>query len=303
MRRFYAPLFSSAYMFRTITAMSAIIVPFIISYTIQPFWLTQSSYLDQPRVNFKHQMILMLEGTKPGSDIVWSTYDQLNLMMGQKFRVAQIQARAEDANLDGKMDELHLSAKVPLKTGEIIHHVRAIMFFDYQLSGKVNLQMESAAYLDHVSMVSGGELELWGSLQLRQRSLLPQSSAVRTTYNTSVIVPSNGGIDSMSQVQFGTMLDNYLSRNESTILGDVYPVWTAAADSYFTLKAHIQIPPEQIIQYQPGVLETLRHGVIQFLAVYVFVAALLGAANHFIFENQVFETRVRDDSKLKGHIH
>lgn len=303
MRRFYAPFFSSAYLFRTITAMSAMIVPFIISYTIQPFWLTQSSYLDQPKVQFKHQMILMLEGAKPGTDIVWSTYDQLNLMIGDKFRVAQIQARGDDANLDGKMDELHLSAKVPLKAGETIHHVRFIMFFDYQLSGKINLQMESAAYFDHTSVVSGGELELWGSLELRQRVMLSQSSAVRTTYNSSVIVPSNGGIDSMVQVQFRTMLDDYLIRNESTILGDVYPVWTAAAGDYFTLKAHIRIPPEQRIQYQPGVLETLRYGVIQFLAVYVFVAAMLGAANHFIFENQVFETRVRDDSKPKGHIH
>ena len=30
-----------------------------------------------PAVQFKHQMIIMLEGSTPGSDIVWSTYDQV----------------------------------------------------------------------------------------------------------------------------------------------------------------------------------------------------------------------------------
>lgn len=303
MRRYYAPIFSSAYGFRFTMGVCAVLVPFLISYTIEPFWLTESSYTTQPDVRFKHQMILMLEGNTPGSDLVWSTYDQLNEMLGTKFRVAEIQAREDDNNRDGKIDEFYIYARVPLHSGESIHHVRIISFFDYQLTGKVSLQMESAAYFDQSAVVSGSECEVWGDMRMRQRGVLRQSSGRRDIYNTTIIAETNGGIDSMEQVLFNTMLKDYLARNESTLFADAHPVWTAGSGSEFVLKMHIRVPPDQLIRYRPGVLETIRYGVLQFLAVYIFVAALVGAATHFMFENQVFETRVHDDSRPKTHIH
>jgi len=303
MRRYYSPLVSPAYLFRVSTSVAAFIVPFFVSYAIDPFWLKESTYADQPSVNFKHQMIVMLEGNTPGSDVVWSTYDQLNAMMGNKFRVAEVQARQDDVNRDGKVDKISVTARVPLYAGEAIHHARFIMFFDYLIDSKVSMQMEGAAYYDHVSMVSGSTLEVWGDLKLRQRGILKQSGATRDIYNSSIIKPSNGGIDSMDQVLFTTMLDEIASRNETTIYADTTPVWVAGASTEFILKANVHIPVDQIIRYRPGVLETTRYAVLQFLAVYVFVAALLGAATHFIFENQVFETRVYDDSRPKTHIH
>lgn len=303
MRRYYAPIISSAYLFRLFTALAAVLVPFLISYTIEPFWLTESAYTQQPDVSFKHQMILMLEGTTPGSDLVWSTYDQLNQMLGSKFRVAEIQAREDDNNRDGKVDEVYLYARVPLRSGEAVHHVRLISFFDYALAGKVSLHMESAVYYDHTSVVSGGECEVWGDMRMKQRTVLPQSSATRAVYNSTIIAQGNGGIDSMDQVLFTTMLGDYLARNETTHFAEPYSVWTAGAGFEFVLKMHVRIPVDQQIRYRPGVLETIRYGVLQFLAVYIFVAALVGAATHFMFENQVFETRVHDDSRPKTHIH
>merc|ERR1711988_1245691 len=148
-----------------------------------------------------------------------------------------------------------------------VHHVRFVMFFDYILGGKVAMHMESAAFFDHNSVVSGGECEVWGDLRLRQEGILPQSSATRAVYNSSIIVPSNGGIDSMEQVLFTTMLRDYLQRNETTEYAQVYPVWTAGAGRDFILKVHVKIPVAEHVSYRPGVLETLRYGVLQFLAV------------------------------------
>jgi transmembrane protein 231 len=303
MRRYYGPLFSSAFLYRQVSIIATIVVPFIVSYTIKPFWLTESTYTEQPAVRFKHQMIIMLEGKTAGSDLVWSTYDQLNTMVGSKYRVAEVQARQDDANRDGKPDKMYIQARFPLKAGEVVHHVRMIAFFDYALSGKVNLRMESAAYFDHSSMVSGGECQVHGTLRLRQRDLLPQSATQRTVYNTPVIKQSNGGIDSMQQALFTTIIPDYLSRNETTDYADTYPIWIAGAGSEFVLKANIAIPVNQEVQYRPGVFETIRYAILQYLALYIFVAALVGAATHFLFENQVFETRVHDDSKPKTHIH
>jgi len=177
------------------------------------------------------------------------------------------------------------------------------MFFDYHLTHKVRLEMESAAYYDHTSMVSGSQLELWGDLAYHQRNTLPQSNEVRTTYNSTIIKKSNGGIDSMEQVLFSTMLKEVVSRNESTYLSETYPVWQAGSSDEFTLKATIRVPTNTVVWYQPGVMEALRYGMLNFLAVYVLAAAIIGAVTHFIFENQVFETRIHDDSRPKTHIH
>jgi len=302
MRRYYAPFASQAYLFRFIVACASVVIPFVISYTIAPFWLKEHYYTEQPTVHFKHQMIIMLEGNKPGSELLWSTYDQLNAMVGTKYRVAEIQAREEDKDLDGMVDDIYINARFPLKSGESVHHVRVMSFFDYKLQNKVPLQMESAVYFDHASPVSGGELKIWGDMTLRQRSILPQSNSWRSVYNTSIIEKSNGGIDSIQQVLFSTLIANYVARNETTAFTDPYPVWVAGSSQEFNLDAHIHVRPATV-QYQPGVMETLRYGMLQFLAVYVVAAAVIGTVTHFIFENQVFETRVQDDSRPKTHIH
>merc|ERR1711959_11504 len=179
MRRYYAPLVSSAYFSRFVAAAMTLVIPFIISYTISPFWLKESTFTEQGTVNFKHQAIIMLEGSTPGSEIIWSTYDQLNAMVGTKYRVAEVQAREDDINRDGKVDEIYFNARFPLKSGESVNHARFIMFFDWAVNDKVRLAMETAAYYDHTSGVSGSQLELWADLGLRQRSTLPQSNDVR----------------------------------------------------------------------------------------------------------------------------
>jgi len=163
MRRYYGPWYSTGYLFRLLTIAVQVVVPFIISYSIKPFWLTESMYVEQPSVTFKHQMIVMLEGSTPGTDLIWSTYDQLNTMFGPKFRVAEVQSRQEDTNLDGKTDEVYIYMRFPLMTGEKIYHVRFISFFDYQLKDKVEMQMESAAYFDHSSSVSGASCLVTGT--------------------------------------------------------------------------------------------------------------------------------------------
>lgn len=303
MRRYYGPVGSSAFFFRTLAIIGTIIVPFFVSYSIKPFWLSESTYMEQPSVKFKHQMIVLLEGQTPGSDLVFSTYDQLNQLVGSKYRVAEVQARQDDHNRDGKTDQIQLNVRVPLKSGEAVHNVRFIAFFEYSLSEKVQMVMESAAYFQHSASMPGSSLEVFGNLELRQRSLISQSTVTRVVYNTSVIKMSNGGIDSMDQVLFTTIVPDYLARNETTEYASTYPIWVAGRGSDFTLKANIQIPAKQVVSYIPGVMETLRYAILQYIAVYIFVAAFMGAATHFLFENQVFETRVRDDSKPKTHIH
>jgi len=303
MRRYFGPSYSSGYLFRLLSIAVQVVIPFVISYSIKPFWLTESWYSEQPTVTFKHQMIVMLEGSTPGSDLIWSTYDQLNTMVGSKFRVAEVQSRSEDTNLDGKPDEVYIYARFPLTSTEKIYHARFITFFDYQLTDRIDLQMESAAYFDHTSTVSGSSCFVKGTLELKQKSILPVTNSIRSVYNETIIAASNGGINSIKQVLFTTVIPDYLARNETTAYTTQYPIWTAGASTSFVLEARLEIPYQQMVHYQPGVLECLRYAIVQYLVIYVFVGAICGAATHFLFENQVFETRVHDDSRPKNRLH
>merc|ERR1712166_1549112 len=153
MRRYHGSMFSVAYAFRVFCLLFQIILPFVISYNIKPFWLKRSLLWSQPDVSFKYQMILMLEGSTTGSALVWSTYDQLNTMLQNKYRASDIQTREEDVNFDGKTDNIYISARIPLTSTETVNSVRMISFFDYQFEHKVNLQMEAAAYFEYSSVV------------------------------------------------------------------------------------------------------------------------------------------------------
>ena len=47
------------------------------------------------------------------------------------------------------------------------------------LQDRVKLEMESAAYFDHVSVVPGGELTVYGTLKLRQNFVMDQNVECR----------------------------------------------------------------------------------------------------------------------------
>merc|ERR1712159_905440 len=187
MRRYHGSYFSMAYGFRFITLLIQIVLPFVISYNIKPFWLKRAVTWTQPDVSFKYQMLLYLESNTTGTGLVWSTYDQLNTMLQSKYRAADIQTREEDVNFDGKTDNIYITARVPLTSTEYMYTVRMIGFFDYKIEDKVHLQMESAAYLDYSAAAPGSECYVHADLGLRQRTALEASSTWNSVYNYTLL--------------------------------------------------------------------------------------------------------------------
>lgn len=57
------------------------------------FWLKESTYREQPEVNYKHHLILLVQGSDPGSLIGYSTYPNFNLLLGDKIRIPTIRVR------------------------------------------------------------------------------------------------------------------------------------------------------------------------------------------------------------------
>lgn len=300
MRRFHGSYFSMAYGFRFITLVIQIVLPFIISYNIKPFWLKRAVSWTQPDVSFKYQMLLFLESNTTGSGLVWSTYDQLNTMLQSKYRAADIQVREEDLNFDGKVDNIYLTARVPLTSSEHIYTVRFMGFFDYKIDDKVKLQMDAATYFDYSSAAPGAECFVDGDITLRQRSALDATSDWHTAYNTSLLDSTT--IYSVAQARFSSLVTESMKRNVSTELLNPNVVWVSGRPDQFNLYMTLHVPYEQSVLYVPGVMETLRYALINYMVVYILVAAIVTSGTRYLFAYNVFETTVRDDVALQ-HMH
>ena len=55
------------------------------------FWLRESTYREQPDVNFKHQVILLLQGSDINTLVTYSTYQNYNNLMADNIRIPFIQ--------------------------------------------------------------------------------------------------------------------------------------------------------------------------------------------------------------------
>ena len=129
-------------------------------------------------------MLLVFETSKgPGTERVWSTFDSVNYLMGNKLAPVDISASEQDVNSDGKVDLIDIKAVVR-GVGDV-NGVKALMAFDYSLGGRVDLVMNSMAYAAHSSPLAGSGLYVDGYLRLDQRDAIPLVSPATTTTTAS----------------------------------------------------------------------------------------------------------------------
>ena len=67
---------------------------------------------------------------------VWSTFESVNALVGNKLMAVDIQASEQDLNFDGRPDVIDIKA-VARGVGDV-HGVKALLAFDYVLGGKEN---------------------------------------------------------------------------------------------------------------------------------------------------------------------
>lgn len=61
---------------------------------VKGFWLKESSYREQPDVHYKHELLLILQGSVPGSYLAYSTFQNFNRMLQQNVRIPLIKVRS-----------------------------------------------------------------------------------------------------------------------------------------------------------------------------------------------------------------
>ena len=107
---------------------------FVIALTTGGLWVKTHTYVTQPSVRFKYDALLVFETSSPGQEKVWSTFESVNALAGNKLAAVDIQASERDLNFDGRVDVIDVKA-VARGVGNV-HGVKALMAFDYDLGGK-----------------------------------------------------------------------------------------------------------------------------------------------------------------------
>lgn len=302
-RRHYAPVWGSAWGFRAAVLALAVLLSAVLSYSSGGFWLMRKQHYTQPDVRFEHDAILVLEGAAAGEERAWTSFAVAQKDLASRALSVDIGATEQDLNSDGTVDIIDV---VAVGRGmSAVHGVKLLLSFRYKLAGRVDLEMTSLAYVQHSSALAGSALHVDGDLELRQRVSLADEST-RVTYNTTLLDLGRlaGERRSASELQLPVILNNYLFRNETTVLKYDHPVWvpgTSASEDGFTVSARIRIPPSQEVLVRPSPLEAAKFAWVQFLAVFVVFYVFLSWVEWVAFHFRVVATRVVSDLQPKQH--
>jgi transmembrane protein 231 len=85
----------------------SLVLAFIIALCTGGLWVKTHTYVTQPAVRFKYDMLLVLETDTPGHEKVWSTFASVNALVGSKLMAVDIQASEQDLNMVGLPHKLN----------------------------------------------------------------------------------------------------------------------------------------------------------------------------------------------------
>ncbi|XP_039242092.1 transmembrane protein 231 isoform X2 [Pipra filicauda] len=86
--RYRAGLCSAAALALLLITALTYVPPLLVAYRSHGFWLKQSTYLEQPTVRFRYEVLLVATiGPSPGSFLAWSTFPAFNRLQEDRLRV------------------------------------------------------------------------------------------------------------------------------------------------------------------------------------------------------------------------
>ncbi|KAF3689245.1 Transmembrane protein 231 [Channa argus] len=240
--RYKTSVCTKATFFLVVVLCLTYIPPLLVAYRSQGFWIKRSTYEEQPVVRFQYQTLMVAATSTLGDYVAWSTYPNLNNMLGPNLRIPTVSVREEDQNQDGKLDLLIFQLQLPLKPEEQVYSVQLLLTFSYQLFRMSTVVMQSLAYVQYSSSVPGAKLFISGDLRLQQRTPLPHRG-LYNIYNVSVI---DGSSPFASAYDLNNIIRSYQERNLSTVISCPMPVWTVGRPPGlpFELNAEIRYPLE-----------------------------------------------------------
>jgi len=302
-RNYYATLCSCAFFISVCLTTLAFVLPLVAAWTSDHFWIKQKTYREQPKMTFKKKMMIILQ-TKDSaqndgvSTLSWCTNEYGNEIMSSSIRVPVVREMEKDDDRDGSTDTMELNVRVPLKRTEAVHGVWFIALYRYRLTEHVDVEWEAAAIVDERTPLDSEALVVDGDFYIRQRDLFTSADETSALYSDEVML-EGGQYASIDDFLPQNMVQNYSARTFSTTFDYRYPVWVPRTKevpvdrtfTHFDFNVTLRVPTDTIT-YRPGFGETIKFGIIQYVAFYVVIAPLVTIVQNFIFRNQIVESKV-----------
>jgi len=291
---FKSTIFSKASVYRLFVLAVLVVMPLIIAYLSQGFWIVTNSYMEQPDVNFKKE-VLLIANTMAGNYLAWSTFSNYNLLLGDNFRSSSVSSYQVDANGDGLNDQLNITLQLPLDNSEEIVGFQLLLFFDYQLTRYSSFKMQSMVHLQQFSPVPAGSYTAFAALKLKQTTPLYHRGS-DTRYDQSLVDPASV---SVSDYDVSSILARNSQRNVTTALDRFQSTWqiSRAAGAPFEVKVVLDYEVETVV-YFSGFWELVKWGWVQYLAVLLLLKFFVNQLDEAVFGTQLLTT-VRFRPKVK----
>merc|ERR1712224_790442 len=145
---YHAPYFSISFLFSLTFKVGLFLIPLLLMVASDAFWIKLDTFREQPRVLYKHECLVLLEGAEVGETYVWSTFPVYNTLAQQHVVVPVIRSTELDTNDDGYFDEVNLNVEFPVQGSTEINRFRIVLFFDYKLKDRVDMQMQTLGIVD-----------------------------------------------------------------------------------------------------------------------------------------------------------
>jgi hypothetical protein len=291
-----ANLFSLATCFLILCTILTFLPPFLWAYYAGGYWVKESSYSEQARVNYSSQYILILENVDATSPFFSSSYASLNTIFQNVLIPGTSTVTAIDNNNDGITDQFAISLEFFNGDNVQINNVDLWLIFQYELRARQSLIMETMLLInlappETINVANNPSISSAGVLILEQRQPI-QSSGSDTTYNKSIIDVNN--LFTTSSLNLNSVLDDYFTRNYYTSYQSEYIQWRPGAvtgTNLLTVNIMLNID-SQSIRFIPGFWQEFKWGWIQYVSVLLPFIVGFNRIKEFVFRNRLVRTSV-----------
>ncbi|GLD93619.1 hypothetical protein PINS_up002211 [Pythium insidiosum] len=314
-RRYYSSTGSLAHIVSLALVVLVVFLPLFLAHGSHGFWPKTNTYLEQPRVKFAYTVLSVLEGERVAPDgqkeylklVLNSLPPRVQRLLQDDTRASQVKSYDRDLNRDNVPESLHIRVDVPLEDRETIFHVQALVILNVTLQNHVRLNMDAVAAVSHVSQLALASLRVDGDLRLEMREPARVTTTDLRPFKSTPILNASS-INSVQDLDIGTLLSRYRSREWLTTLDVAAPTWTSDLGGSsqprqdvprtFTLELTIRIPRSSVL-YRPTWSELLKTAWIQYFSILVIVHTLCSGVRDVLFRKKILDTySTLDDARI-----
>ena len=175
-KSYSSPFFSLTSFFCLCVIILVLIVPVYLAMISGDFWISTTTFYEQPKVSCNAHYILYL--LQNGESRIYNSVTKLNdfydnllsVPITKVFRIL-LKMTLLDSNYDGKVDEFKFNISFT-SDAQKIKNLKLIVFFNYTLSTKISFDMQTIALMDIDTPLGASYIKADGYLNLIQSSPL-----------------------------------------------------------------------------------------------------------------------------------